>query len=222
MKRRLAERAASDASPWIVGANWIESKWTAGGLPVAPGPRRRRQRPPGRPPARRRARRDREHEGPRSARHHARDARPAGRADPARPGQRRGDGHAGRQRDGPRVASAPARDRRGARAKSRGGRGEIRAARLDGDAVRRDDLAGGRAALPPLRVRPDEASCLRRDRRPGRGRREAPRAGPRLQVLRPAAHGARDQALHGRGARQPRRRARCALQRCARTTAACT
>jgi predicted amidohydrolase YtcJ len=27
MKRRLAERAAADASPWIVGANWIESKW---------------------------------------------------------------------------------------------------------------------------------------------------------------------------------------------------
>jgi predicted amidohydrolase YtcJ len=27
MKRRLAERAAKDSSPWIVGANWIESKW---------------------------------------------------------------------------------------------------------------------------------------------------------------------------------------------------
>ena len=27
MKRRLAERAAADESPWIVGANWIESKW---------------------------------------------------------------------------------------------------------------------------------------------------------------------------------------------------
>ena len=27
LKRRLAERAAADASPWIVGANWIESKW---------------------------------------------------------------------------------------------------------------------------------------------------------------------------------------------------
>lgn len=27
MKRRLGERAASDRSPWIVGANWIESKW---------------------------------------------------------------------------------------------------------------------------------------------------------------------------------------------------
>jgi len=26
MKRRLAERAAKDSSPWIVGANWIESK----------------------------------------------------------------------------------------------------------------------------------------------------------------------------------------------------
>jgi hypothetical protein len=27
MQRRLAERAASDRSPWIVGSNWIESKW---------------------------------------------------------------------------------------------------------------------------------------------------------------------------------------------------
>ena len=27
LKRRLGERAASDGSPWIVGANWIESKW---------------------------------------------------------------------------------------------------------------------------------------------------------------------------------------------------
>ncbi|HEY8266266.1 MAG TPA: amidohydrolase [Steroidobacteraceae bacterium] len=27
MKQRLAERAARDASPWVVGANWIESKW---------------------------------------------------------------------------------------------------------------------------------------------------------------------------------------------------
>ena len=27
LKRRLGERAASDRSPWIVGANWIESKW---------------------------------------------------------------------------------------------------------------------------------------------------------------------------------------------------
>ncbi len=27
MKRRLGERAASDRSAWIVGANWIESKW---------------------------------------------------------------------------------------------------------------------------------------------------------------------------------------------------
>ena len=27
MQRRLAERAAADRSPWIVGANWIESKW---------------------------------------------------------------------------------------------------------------------------------------------------------------------------------------------------
>ena len=33
MKRRLAERAASDASPWIVGANWIESKWTPAVFP---------------------------------------------------------------------------------------------------------------------------------------------------------------------------------------------
>jgi predicted amidohydrolase YtcJ len=34
MKRRLAERAASDASPWIVGANWIESKWTPAVFPA--------------------------------------------------------------------------------------------------------------------------------------------------------------------------------------------
>lgn len=27
LQRRLAERAAADASPWIVGSNWIESKW---------------------------------------------------------------------------------------------------------------------------------------------------------------------------------------------------
>jgi predicted amidohydrolase YtcJ len=27
MKRRLAERADTEKSPWIVGANWIESKW---------------------------------------------------------------------------------------------------------------------------------------------------------------------------------------------------
>ena len=27
LQRRLAERAAADRSPWIVGANWIESKW---------------------------------------------------------------------------------------------------------------------------------------------------------------------------------------------------
>ncbi len=27
LQRRLAERAATDASPWIVGSNWIESKW---------------------------------------------------------------------------------------------------------------------------------------------------------------------------------------------------
>ncbi len=27
LKQRLARRAATDASPWIVGANWIESKW---------------------------------------------------------------------------------------------------------------------------------------------------------------------------------------------------
>ncbi len=27
MKQRLAERAAADRSPWVVGANWIESKW---------------------------------------------------------------------------------------------------------------------------------------------------------------------------------------------------
>ncbi len=27
LQRRLAERAAADASPWLVGSNWIESKW---------------------------------------------------------------------------------------------------------------------------------------------------------------------------------------------------
>ncbi len=27
MQRRLAERAATDRAPWLVGANWIESKW---------------------------------------------------------------------------------------------------------------------------------------------------------------------------------------------------
>jgi predicted amidohydrolase YtcJ len=27
LQRRLAERAAADTSPWIVGSNWIESKW---------------------------------------------------------------------------------------------------------------------------------------------------------------------------------------------------
>ncbi len=34
LKRRLAERAAEDASPWIVGANWIESKWQPAVFPT--------------------------------------------------------------------------------------------------------------------------------------------------------------------------------------------
>jgi predicted amidohydrolase YtcJ len=34
MKRRLAERAAADPSPWIVGANWIESKWKPAAFPT--------------------------------------------------------------------------------------------------------------------------------------------------------------------------------------------
>lgn len=33
MQRRLTARAAADASPWIVGANWIESKWTPAVFP---------------------------------------------------------------------------------------------------------------------------------------------------------------------------------------------
>src|SRR5262245_5459954 len=33
MKRRVSERAAADASPWIVGANWIESKWKPAAFP---------------------------------------------------------------------------------------------------------------------------------------------------------------------------------------------
>jgi predicted amidohydrolase YtcJ len=33
MKRRLAERAASDRAPWLVGANWIESKWKPAAFP---------------------------------------------------------------------------------------------------------------------------------------------------------------------------------------------
>jgi len=34
MQRRLAERAATDKSDWIVGANWIESKWTPAVFPT--------------------------------------------------------------------------------------------------------------------------------------------------------------------------------------------
>jgi predicted amidohydrolase YtcJ len=34
MKRRLAERAASDSGAWIVGANWIESKWKPAVFPT--------------------------------------------------------------------------------------------------------------------------------------------------------------------------------------------
>jgi hypothetical protein len=34
LQRRLAERAASDASPWIVGSNWIESKWQPPAFPT--------------------------------------------------------------------------------------------------------------------------------------------------------------------------------------------
>jgi predicted amidohydrolase YtcJ len=33
LKQRLAERAASDTSPWIVGSNWIESKWKPAAFP---------------------------------------------------------------------------------------------------------------------------------------------------------------------------------------------
>ncbi len=33
LQHRLAERAASDASPWIVGSNWIESKWQPAAFP---------------------------------------------------------------------------------------------------------------------------------------------------------------------------------------------
>jgi hypothetical protein len=34
MKRRLAERAASDTAPWIVGDNWIETKWKPAVFPT--------------------------------------------------------------------------------------------------------------------------------------------------------------------------------------------
>jgi len=34
LQRRLAERAAKDASPWIVGSNWIESKWVPAVFPT--------------------------------------------------------------------------------------------------------------------------------------------------------------------------------------------
>jgi predicted amidohydrolase YtcJ len=33
LKRRLAERAAKDKAPWIVGSNWIESKWQPAEFP---------------------------------------------------------------------------------------------------------------------------------------------------------------------------------------------
>jgi len=33
LQRRVAERAAADASPWIVGSNWIESKWQPAAFP---------------------------------------------------------------------------------------------------------------------------------------------------------------------------------------------
>jgi predicted amidohydrolase YtcJ len=33
LQQRLAERAASDGSPWIVGSNWIESKWKPAAFP---------------------------------------------------------------------------------------------------------------------------------------------------------------------------------------------
>jgi hypothetical protein len=33
LQQRLAERAASDGSPWIVGSNWIESKWKPATFP---------------------------------------------------------------------------------------------------------------------------------------------------------------------------------------------
>jgi hypothetical protein len=33
LQRRLAERAAIDASPWIEGSNWIESKWKPAAFP---------------------------------------------------------------------------------------------------------------------------------------------------------------------------------------------
>ncbi|HKX99825.1 MAG TPA: amidohydrolase family protein, partial [Steroidobacteraceae bacterium] len=34
MKQRLAERAVADKGPWIVGANWIESKWKPAVFPT--------------------------------------------------------------------------------------------------------------------------------------------------------------------------------------------
>ena len=33
LQRRLGERAARDSSPWIVGSNWIESKWQPAAFP---------------------------------------------------------------------------------------------------------------------------------------------------------------------------------------------
>lgn len=34
LQRRLAERAAGDPSPWIVGSNWIESRWMPAAFPT--------------------------------------------------------------------------------------------------------------------------------------------------------------------------------------------
>ena len=34
LQRRLAQRAAADDSPWIIGANWIESKWQPAAFPT--------------------------------------------------------------------------------------------------------------------------------------------------------------------------------------------
>ena len=180
---------------------------------VAAGPRRGRERPPGRPAARRWPRGGREHQGARDGGHRPRHARPGRRADPAGRG-RRGNRHAGRHGDGPRLSPRAGIERRAGGALPRGGRRALRAARLDGTAGGRCVLSRGGAALPALRRRSHPASRLRRNRRTGRRRREAARGRPGLSQLRPAAHGARDQALHGRCARQPRRGAGGALQRC--------
>ena len=208
MKQRLAERAAADRVAVGRRRELDRIEVEAGRVPVAAGSRRRRSRPPRGPAARGRARRRRELEGARDRRHHAGNARPRGRPDPAGSCDRRADGHPGRQRDGPRVEARPARNGRGAGAPSRGGRRGLCPARLDRDAVRGDQLACHRPALPALRGGQGEAACLCRDRRAGRRRREAARRRSRLQVLRPAADRPDDQALHGRRARLARRGAR--------------